>query len=373
MTAARILIVDDDAAFLRALPETLRLRMGDVATDACDSARAALDRIRTIDYDAILADIKMPGMDGLALMAEIRTLRPNTPTLLITGHGDRDLVLRALRGGAYDFIEKPIDRDHLVASLRRAIQARQLGRRVEQQQLALERHAGELEQIVHRRTQQVHDLVGRLLLAQEEERRRVAYELHDGLAQVAAAAQQHLEAVASHYRPRSSQRRQDLEHARELARRTVGEARRVVAGLRPTTLDDFGLAAALREQVETLRSDGWQVTYTDKLGSERLPSGIESALFRVAQEALQNARRHAQTTRAHVALRRRGRTVRLEVRDWGRGFRPGAVPASTGAGERVGLPGMRERLSWLGGRCTVRSRPGAGTRIVAEVSLPAPE
>src|SRR5947209_5618000 len=152
MNQPRVLIVDDDAALLQALPEALRLRMREVTVDTADSAAAALDRIAARDYDAIVTDIKMPGMDGLELLAEIRTHRPDTPTLMITGHGERDLVVHALRGGAYDFIQKPIDRDYFVASLRRAIQTRELGRRVKQEQLAVERHLNELEAIVEERT-----------------------------------------------------------------------------------------------------------------------------------------------------------------------------------------------------------------------------
>ncbi len=117
MKNARILLVDDDAALLDALPEALRLRMDGIRIDVSDSAVGALERIRETDYDAIVSDIKMPGMDGLALLHEIRDLRPATPTLMITGHGERDLAVQALRGGAYDFVQKPIDRDYFVASL----------------------------------------------------------------------------------------------------------------------------------------------------------------------------------------------------------------------------------------------------------------
>src|SRR5437899_1546385 len=111
-----------------ALAEAVRLRMDGVIVDTCDSGSAALERIAATDYDAIISDIKMPGIDGLALLAEIRVLRPDTPTLLITGHGEHDLAVQALRGGAYDFIQKPIDREYFVASLSRAVQMRQLTR-----------------------------------------------------------------------------------------------------------------------------------------------------------------------------------------------------------------------------------------------------
>jgi PAS domain S-box-containing protein len=114
---ARVLIVDDDLALLEALPETLRLRMDGVSIDTAASAAAALVRIETTDYDAIVTDIKMPGIDGLVLLSEIRSRSPKTPTLLITGHGEHDIEMR------------------------------RLDRRVEEQKLALECHARVLEHV----------------------------------------------------------------------------------------------------------------------------------------------------------------------------------------------------------------------------------
>ena len=150
MMPLRVLIVDDDPALLQALPETLRLRMGGVVVETANSAPAALDRIMAEDYDAIVTDIKMPGMDGLELLAEIRMRRPDTPTLIITGHGENELVVRALRGGAADFIQKPIDRDYFVASLYRAIREHVLNRQVKDRKEALESYAQELERLVER-------------------------------------------------------------------------------------------------------------------------------------------------------------------------------------------------------------------------------
>lgn len=147
MSAARILIVDDDVALLEALPEAIALRMNGIAIDTCETAPAALAKIRETDYDVIVTDIKLPGMDGLELLNEIKMLRPGTPTVLITGHGERDLAVQALRGGAYDFVQKPIDRDYFVASLERAIHVRGLDRHVEQQRVELERHARVLEHV----------------------------------------------------------------------------------------------------------------------------------------------------------------------------------------------------------------------------------
>ena len=150
MSEARVLLVDDDPALLQALPEVLRLRMAALTVDTAGSAATALDRIADRDYDAVVTDIKMPGMDGLTLLAEIRTRRPDTATLIITGHGEHELVVRALRGGACDFIQKPIDRDYFVAALYRAIRAHVRNRRVKDRQVALESCADELERIVQK-------------------------------------------------------------------------------------------------------------------------------------------------------------------------------------------------------------------------------
>jgi signal transduction histidine kinase len=158
-----------------------------------------------------------------------------------------------------------------------------------------------------------------------------------------------------------------------LVQKTVGDSRRIIADLRPTALDDFGLGVALRQEVEELRDDGWQVEYEEGIGDERLPPPVEVALFRVAQEALTNARKHAQAGRARLVLGRRQGAVDLEVRDWGRGFAADAVGETHGPGERIGLSGMRERIGLVGGKLEVRSSPGEGTSVTARVPVPLSE
>jgi serine phosphatase RsbU (regulator of sigma subunit)/FixJ family two-component response regulator/anti-sigma regulatory factor (Ser/Thr protein kinase) len=157
MTTApiRILVVDDDAALLQALPETLHLRMPESAVDTADSAAAALECIASKDYDAIVTDIKMPGVDGLELLGRIREVQPDTPALVITGHGEHDLAIQSLRAGAFDYVQKPIDREYFIASLHRAVHARALRRQVVEQQQALQRRAAALEQVVETRTEEL--------------------------------------------------------------------------------------------------------------------------------------------------------------------------------------------------------------------------
>ena len=226
--------------------------------------------------------------------------------------------------------------------------------------------------------ERLQELVGKILVAQEEERRRVAYEVHDGLAQVAAAAHQHLQAFAQYHPPQSEEGREELKYVSGLVRQTVGEARRIIADLRPTALDDFGLKSAIRLHLDALRAEGWHIVYEDSLSSERLPAATETAIFRVVQEALNNVGKHAGTKRVKLSLEQRlveepapgerGR-IRLQIRDFGRGFKPESSASRGGPGERVGMTGMRERITLLGGEFRVASRPGIGTLIVAEIPL----
>jgi len=220
------------------------------------------------------------------------------------------------------------------------------------------------------RERELRSLVGRMIAVQEEERRRIAYEIHDGFTQIAATAYRRLQTFAEHRRLESAEDREELENAVALVWRTLGEARCAIANLRPVTLDDFGLATAIRMQIEELQTEGFEASYEGTLGEERLPSTLEINLFRVAQEALTNVRKHAETNRVRVAIGHHDGVVRLEVRDWGQGFRTSEVRGSGGPSERVGISSMRDRVALLSGSLEIRSEPGAGTSVVAEVPLP---
>jgi PAS domain S-box-containing protein len=331
------------------------------------SLRESEERFRNIFAEAPIG-MAVVGMDGTLLQV-------NKAFCEMLGYGEQELTVRTLSD-----ITHPDDvgKDGLLAAqmLKGAITSYKVEKRYLRKNhetlwadltaTVIRDHQGQaiyglvmLENIIERKR-------AKLL---EEERHHVAYELHDGLAQVAASAHQHLQAFASHYRPHSPQARQELYHALDLAQRSVREARRLIAGLRPTALDDFGLATALRLQVEAQRTEGWMITYGETLGSERLPPTIETTLFGVALEALTNARKHAHTTRARLSLERHRSMIRLEVQDWGCGFEPLAVLQEAGLGEHVGLREMQERVELVGGHLVISSRPDDGTLVVAEVPL----
>jgi signal transduction histidine kinase len=213
-------------------------------------------------------------------------------------------------------------------------------------------------------------LLRRIVRAQEEERARVARDVHDGVTQLAHAAALRLDGLVDDLDGRlSPEERSDLARARDLARRAAADARRLIAGLRPDTLDELGLVGALRQEVEALVADGWDAELVDAdPAGVRFDPEAEITLYRIAQEALANVRRHAGTTRVRLTLTRRNGDVRLEVRDWGRGFGRHAALAGQ-AGEHVGLTGMRERTALVGGRFEVRSTPSGGTTVRAWVPV----
>jgi FixJ family two-component response regulator len=154
-SSPRILIVDDDDALLQGLTQTISLRIPASQIHTASSSDEALTHLQAQQYDAIVSDIKMPGMDGFALLAKVQELQLDSPTLLITGHGDYDLAVDALRGGAYDYIQKPFECDSFIAALVRAVHACQLRRQAKEQQNSLALYAYSLERLLLQRSQEL--------------------------------------------------------------------------------------------------------------------------------------------------------------------------------------------------------------------------
>lgn len=221
-----------------------------------------------------------------------------------------------------------------------------------------------LEQL-QERERRLEYLVSRIFFAQEEERRRVSRELHDGVAQKATALFRMLEgdpAVPG--------------RLAVIARELVSELREVIGGLRPTILDDLGLPAALRALAVGLKSEGFAVEQDIAEGTPRWPPNLETAFFRVAQEALSNIRKHAGgPCRVEVALVAGAQDAewRLLVRDHGKGglnrdaAAAGRNPASSSVapGEHIGIEVMRERMAAIGGNLSWRFVPGGGVEVLA--------
>lgn len=198
-------------------------------------------------------------------------------------------------------------------------------------------------------------LMERLVTAQEEERRKAARDLHDGMLQLVIAAELQLTA----FRKTAKGLPNDEMLASGVARlkESVQEGRRLINNLRPPTLDQFGLSMSLRQEVEKLgRELGCEVSFKTNL-SEAVPAAMETTLFRIAQEAMNNIRKHAKPEFVNISLLRDGSDLEMEVADRGVGFNMLKVKKG------VGLGSMQERAELLGGSCEVSSEIEGGTRV----------
>jgi two-component system sensor histidine kinase UhpB len=204
-----------------------------------------------------------------------------------------------------------------------------------------------------------------VLQAQEEERKRIARDLHDEVNQALTALLLRIEAAAHEAPPRL---RDELAETKRLANQAMGELLDLARQLRPTALDDHGLVAALRTHVrEQDRRGSANVHFWADPTLGDLPTDVQVVIYRVAQEALVNAARHSGATRIEVSLERAGSIVILLVTDNGSGF------AFDEEAKGLGLSGMRERALLVGGRLEMDSRPGKGTTVKLEVPVNRPE
>jgi two-component system, NarL family, sensor histidine kinase UhpB len=192
------------------------------------------------------------------------------------------------------------------------------------------------------------------LRAQEEERSRVARDLHDEVSQSLTGLLLRLEAVREAAPPELEP---ELAETRSLANRAMRELLSLARQLRPTALDDLGLAAAIAGQVEQVRRPDLAAELTAEGDFSDLDDDVQLVVYRVAQEALTNAARHSEAQRVEVSLRRCGDGVELEVADDGRGF------AFEQSERGLGIGGMRERALLIGAELTIESRPGHGTTV----------
>ncbi|QHC28818.1 GAF domain-containing sensor histidine kinase [Streptomyces sp. HF10] len=197
-----------------------------------------------------------------------------------------------------------------------------------------------------------------------EERSRLAHELHDAVSQKLFSLRLTAQAAAALVDRDPARAKDELHQVAALAAEATDELRAAVVELRPAALDEDGLIATLRTQIQVLdRAHTARVTFTGT-GYRALPAAQEEAVLRVAQEALHNALRHADAERVDVSVARRGQGAVLRVSDDGAGFDPAAVGR---AGRHLGLVSMRDRASGVGGTLTVESAPGKGTTIEMEV------
>jgi signal transduction histidine kinase len=225
------------------------------------------------------------------------------------------------------------------------------------------------QEAVARRDALRGELLRRSVSAQEEDRKRIARELHDEIGQTLSGLAAGLRGVQQSLNGDVNRVGRQLQQLEQMTTRAIDELSYLVADLRPSLLDDMGLSAALGWYVEQVNRRGpTRVELVIEGPAARLPPDVETTFFRITQEALTNVIRHAQAKRAEVTLVCEGKLARLRISDDGKGFDPASVMADE-LRSGWGLAGVQERVQLVGGACHIESAPGHGTTVTVEIPL----
>jgi signal transduction histidine kinase len=210
------------------------------------------------------------------------------------------------------------------------------------------------------------ELLRNLIDVQEVEKRFLCHEFHDGLIQYAVGALLLLEAYQRNHP--STEDSAKIDTAIVKLRQGVEDGRRVIRGIRPAVLDDSNVEAAIQDLIGQFSNSEIMVTCNCDPQIGRLPESVQTTIYRVVQEALNNARKYSGTDVVRIELRKSDGNLHLEVRDFGCGF-----DVESARRQGFGLLGMVERVRLLGGDCSIKSEKDAGTTITARLPIPAPE
>jgi signal transduction histidine kinase len=340
--SARILVVEDEAIVARDIASQVQA-LGYEAAGIAANAEQAIQMAERERPNLVLMDIQLNGaVDGIAAASAIRN-RFNLPVVFLTAFAADDVLERAKLTEPFGYILKPFSERELSTTLA----------------MALYKH--EAETRLRNTTRQLKALSRRVLEVQELERRRVAVELHDELGQSLTAIKINLQL---------SQRLKDkaladinLENI-HIVEEALKQVRRLATNLRPSMLDDLGLAAALQWITEqSANRSGFSVTFHHVRSQPRLAADIETACFRIVQEALTNIARHAQARQVEIRLDRQEDHVTLRISDDGCGFNLDEMRIRAVAGDSIGVLGMQERATLVGGELTIESALGQGSTV----------
>jgi signal transduction histidine kinase len=376
----KVLTVDDNEAMRYSLVRALR----DAGYQVVEARTGAEALARAAELpDLITLDVNLPDIDGFQVCRRIKGNPATThiPILHVSStFVDPESRVQGLQGGADAYLAEPIDRAELVATVAALLRLKQAETAARQQAEAAEIARRELAQLnatlevrVSERTAELktandslRELSGRLLQMQDDERRRIARELHDSVGQLLAAIAMNMTVVEREMDGLSPEAKKAFSENRSFVEQILRGIRTISHLLHPPLLDESGLRSALQWYVEEFsQRSGIEVALDCSPEVGRFSCELETAIFRIVQECLGNIHRHAQSPTAAIRLETGEGHIRLVVSDNGRGIAPEKQrELSSGMRTGVGLRGMKERVAQLAGELKIDSS-WSGTTIAA--------
>jgi signal transduction histidine kinase len=375
-----VLIVDDTPSNLGMVVKLLEER-GYIVSIAQDGEEG-LQRAQLVQPDLILLDVMMPGIDGFETCQRLKAQENtrNIPVIFMTALASPEHKVKGFATGGVDYVTKPLQIDEVMARVDAHIKLHVAQRQLVEKNAQLREYQEELEQKVAERTVELSDanhaleesraqlrrLASRYQESGEEERKYLARELHEELAQILAGLQLNLSALSLRHATDSPQLREQLQKNMELTDQAIIVTRNISTVLRPVALD-MGIAASLEWLANRFGTQsGIQCEVNIDESATKLGENYAIAMFRIVQESLANVARHAKADHVDITLERNANNYTLKIRDNGIGF-----DISTKKTSSLGLVGIQERALALGGVVSINSRPGNGTEILVRLPLPA--
>lgn len=343
----RILLVDDD--------EDDYILVRNMLSEALASKHqlewlptydAGLEAMKQGQHDVYLLDYRLDKRSGLEFLQEAIESGCKAPIIFLTGYGDYEVDIEAMKAGAADYLVKnQINAVLLERSIRYAVERRRT------------------EEALRESEKKLKLLSLKLLSAQEEERKRIAGDIHDSISSSLSALKFSLESTLNqteHGAPPP----ESLKSLVSVAQMAIDESRRIMSDLRPSVLDDLGIISTMgwfcREFQKTYSSI--HIDQKVDVPENEVPDSLKIVIFRVMQEAFHNIAKYSKAERATLCLARNGGTIELSIKDHGIGF---DVSANLSRGKGMGLTSMRERTELSGGSFKIESMIGQGTTIRA--------
>ncbi len=357
----KILLVEDERITAQHIRQTL-VRFGYDVVGLATTGHAAIQDAERKRPDLLLADVGLKGLlDGIEVAAQVRK-RWGIPTVFLTAYADSETMTRARLVEPYGYLIKPFGEEELRATIEIALQQRKL---LEERERQTEDNLSTIE----RTKEELYALSAKLVSAQEEERQRIARELHDDVGQRLALLQIEIGTLAEKLSPvvlKDVAARFDV-----ITSQIDGlceEIRTLSHNLHPAVLEHLGLIPALRQLAQDFEQ---RYSIRTRFSARDVRPGTAGeagvTLYRIAQEALHNVAKHADAKSVDIALVGAAGDLYLSIRDVGRGFDPRAARKSSG----LGLISMRQRAELIHGTFAIHSEPGVGTQI--KVCVPIPE